>query len=110
MQTILHRRARILKENITDAENRMWYFVRNRRLNGHKFVRQYIIEPYIVDFICREKRMIIELDGSHHLDTVMYDQERTEYLEGKGYKVLRFWNNEVLHDIDNVLEMILQFL
>lgn len=110
MQTILHRRARILKENITDAENRMWYFVRNRRLNGHKFVRQYIIEPYIVDFICREKRMIIELDGSHHLHTVMYGQERTEYLEGKGYKVLRFWNNEVLHDIDNVLEMILQFL
>lgn len=88
----------------------MWCFVRNRRLNGNKFVRQYIIEPYIVDFICREKKLIIELDGSHHADAVSYDLERTCYLEGQGYRVLRFWNNEVLNSINSVLERILQSL
>lgn len=110
MKAILNERARALRKNSTEAENKIWDLVRNRRLNGVKFTRQYIIEPYIVDFICREKKFIIELDGSHHVDTMIYDQERTEYLEAKGYKVLRFWNNEILNNIDSVLEKILQSL
>ena len=110
MKAVLHERACELKKNATNAENRLWYFVRDRRLKGHKFVRQYIIEPYIVDFLCRDKKLIVELDGSHHLDSILYDTERTDYLEMKGYRVLRFWNNEILYDIKHVLERILEFL
>jgi len=110
MKASLNERARELKKNATAAENKFWYFVRDRRLKGYKFVRQYIIEPYIVDFICREKRLIVELDGSQHLDNIFYDRERTEYLEAKHYKVLRFWNNEVLYDINHVLEKVIEFL
>lgn len=86
MKAVLHERARKLKKNATNAENRFWYFVRNRRLKGHKFVRQYIIEPYIVDFLCRNKKLIIELDGSYNLDNILYDTERTDYLKMKGYR------------------------
>jgi len=112
MKVVLNERARILRKNSTDAENRMWYFLRNRRLNGYKFNRQYVIEPYIVDFICRQQKLIIELDGNHHNDesTINYDQKRTLYLIDKGYQILRFWNNDVLNNINNVLEKILQSL
>ena len=110
MTALLNERARDLRSRSTDAEHRMWYFVRSRRLKGYKFVRQYIVGPYIVDFICREKKLIIELDGSQHADAVIYDQERTYYLESQGYRVLRFWNNEVLNNINGVLEMILESL
>ena len=92
MKTVLKDRARTLRRHATEAENKIWYFLRNRRLKGYKFTRQHIIEPYIVDFICRDKKIIIELDGGQHADenAVLYDQERTQYLEGQGYKVLRF--------------------
>ena len=110
MTALLNERARDLRKRSTDAENRLWYFVRNRRLNDHKFVRQFIVGPYIVDFVCREKKLIIELDGSQHADAIIYDQERTYYLEGEGYRVLRFWNNEVSNNINDVLEMILESL
>ena len=85
----------------------MWYFLRNRRLNGYKFVREYVIDSYIADFTCREKRLVIEIDGSQHIDAAEYDQQRTEHLVALGYRVLRFWNNEVLNDIESVLNMIL---
>jgi very-short-patch-repair endonuclease len=107
MKVSLNERARELRKNSTDTENKMWYFLRNRQLNGYKFIRQHVIEPYIVDFICREKSIIIELDGGHHAENVIYDQERTLFLEAKGYKVLRFWNHEVLNNINSVLEIIL---
>ena len=100
-------RARVLRKNATNAENRLWYFIRAKRLKGYKFKRQYILGPYIVDFICLEKRLIIELDGSQHIETVEYDKERTHFLNSKGYRVLRFWNNEVLNNIENVLNAIL---
>ncbi len=110
MKISLNDRARELRRNSTDAENRMWYFLRNRRLHGFKFSRQYVVEPYIVDFICREKNLIIELDGGHHTENVLYDEERTHFLELNGYKVLRFWNHEVLNNINAVLDLILQSL
>ena len=103
-------RARSLRQDMTDAENRMWYFLRNRRLNGYKFVREYVIGCYIADFICREKKLIIEVDGGQHMNAMEYDQRRTEYLVRHGYKVLRVWNNEVFDNIDGVLETILNSL
>ena len=103
-------RARCFRKNMTDAENRIWYFLRNRRLNGYKFVREVVIGPYIADFVCREKKLIIEIDGSQHAEAVQYDKCRTEFLEMNGYSVLRFWNNEVFKDIQSVLETILNLL
>ena len=100
-------RARSLRQNMTDAENRMWYFLRNRRLNGYKFVREYVIGSYIADFVCREKKLIIEVDGSQHMDAVEYDQRRTEYLAKQGYNVLRVWNNDVFNNIEGGLTTIL---
>jgi very-short-patch-repair endonuclease len=95
---------------MTDAENRIWYFLRNRRLNGYKFVREFVIGPYIVDFVCREKRLIIEIDGSQHMEALEYDKRRTEFLEMNGYRVFRIWNNEVFKNIHGVLETILSLL
>jgi len=102
--------ARNFRKQMTNAENRMWYFLRNRRLNGYKFVREYIVGPYIADFVCREKKLIIEIDGGQHMEHAEYDKCRTEFLEKNGYQVFRVWNNEVFSNIDNVLETILNLL
>jgi len=83
--------------------------LRNDQL-GVNFRRQHAIGPYITDFCCIEKKLIIELDGSHHLEQEAYDAERTVYLESQGYQVLRFWNNEVLNDLDGVVHVILESL
>lgn len=98
--------AKQLRQTQTDAENYLWFQLRNRALNGIKFRRQVPIEQYIVDFLCMEKKLIIELDGSQHIDNIEYDSIRTEYLNSKGYKVLRIYNNEIFNNIDNVLEYI----
>ncbi len=105
-------RARSFRKNMTESENRMWYFLRDRRLNGYKFVREQIIDNYIADFVCRQKKLIVEVDGEHHADedVVKYDQKRTEFLEKKGYKVFRVWSNEIFENIDGVLEAILDEL
>lgn len=105
-------RARSFRKNMTDAENRIWYYLRDRRLNGYKFVREHVVGSYIADFVCRSKKIILEVDGGQHAntDTVEYDQKRTEYLESKGYKVLRVWNNEVLTNIEGVLDELLILL
>ena len=103
-------RARALRKDMTMAENRMWYFLRNKRLGGYKFLREYVIGNYIVDFICRDKKLILEIDGSQHMDAVVYDQVRTECLIANGYMVLRFWNNEVFNNIQGVLETVLSAL
>ena len=95
---------------MTNAENRMWYFLRNRRLNGYKFVREQVIGNYIADFVCREKKVIIEIDGGQHMKAMEYDRQRTEFLEKNGYKILRAWNNEVTSNIQGVLETILHLL
>ncbi|MBC7109313.1 MAG: endonuclease domain-containing protein [Methanomassiliicoccales archaeon] len=102
--------ARKLRREMTEAERLLWYHLRNRRLAGFKFRRQVPIGPYIVDFLCPEKRVIVEIDGGQHNfpDERSRDLERTRFLESKGYKVLRFWNNEVLGNPEGVLSVILE--
>lgn len=104
--------ARNLRQNQTNAEQRLWGHLRNRQLEDHKFKRQYWIENYIVDFICIEKRLAVELDGSQHADEPVAenDQQRSAFLEAHGIKVLRFWNNEVFDNLEGVLENILAAL
>jgi very-short-patch-repair endonuclease len=101
-------RARALRAAQTEVESRLWQRLRNRQLEGAKFRRQHPIGLYIADFFCLEARLIIELDGSQHGEEheQQADERRTEYLESNGYRVLRFWNEEVLDDIDGVLETI----
>ncbi len=100
-------RARGLRRTSTDAERLLWQRVRNRALDGHKFRRQVPIGPYIADFVCVSGGLIIELDGSQHHEQTPEDQERTRSLEGAGYRVLRVWNNDVLHRMDKVLNAIM---
>lgn len=107
---MLKERARSFRRSMTDAENCIWYHLRNRRLNGYKFIREYQIGPYIVDFVCRQKKLVIEIDGGQHAETISYDEKRTEFLEKNRYKVLRVWNNEVFENREEVLEMILNLL
>jgi very-short-patch-repair endonuclease len=95
-------RPRQLRRNATDAENWLWYVLRNRGLGGWKFVRQFPVGPYIADFVCREAALIVELDGGQHADNAK-DISRTTYLNSEGYGVLRFWNDEALQDRDAVI-------
>ena len=90
----------------TDAERILWFRVRNRRLGGLKFRRQVPIGNYIVDFCCEAARLIVELDGGRHVERTIEDAKRTADLEAYGYLVLRFWNNDVICNIDGVLETI----
>jgi adenine-specific DNA-methyltransferase len=99
-------RARELRKNATDAEQRLWRRLRDRQLLGLKFRRQHRIGPYIADFYCDECRLVIELDGGQHADAVTYDTRRTRYLEGTGLVVARFWNNDVLGNTEGVLTRI----
>ncbi|WP_174802367.1 endonuclease domain-containing protein [Martelella limonii] len=101
--------ARALRRNETDAEKVLWREIRNRNLNGFKFVRQYPIGPYIADFACREKALVVELDGAQHAES-MRDTERTRYINNSGFSVIRFWNDEVLRERDDVLETIVGIL
>jgi len=99
-------RARDLRHNSTDAELLLWKHLRGRRLEGFKFKRQLVIEPYIVDFVCLEVKLIVEADGGQHSEQIVYDNKRTSKLECLGYRVLRFWNNEILNETQGVLEVI----
>ena len=99
-----------LRTNSTDAEKRLWQALRNRQLQGYKFRRQHSIPPYVVDFVCLERRLIVELDGGQHAEAEVYDARRTVFFEELGYKVLRFWNNELLENTQGVLESILEQL
>ena len=100
--------ARKLRKEATDAERLLWQHLRNRKLAGYKFRRQEVIGSYIVDFLCQETGLIVEVDGSQHIDDIEYDNKRTEYLESLGYSVIRFWNHEILTETEAVLEMIYQ--
>ena len=95
-------RAIELRKEPTPAESKLWSRIRNDQL-GVTFRRQHAIGNYIPDFVCIEKKLIIELDGSQHLEQEEYDQERTKYLESQGYKVIRFWNNEAMNNIEGVI-------
>jgi adenine-specific DNA-methyltransferase len=102
--------ARKLRKNPTEAESALWKHIRYRRLKGHKFRRQAPIGPYIVDFVCFERGLIIELDGGQHSDQVAYDSERTQWLETQGFRVLRFWNGQVSRELQAVKAVILEAL
>jgi len=99
-------RAGELRQNQTEAEAKLWSRLRAHRMAGVQFRRQHAVSNYIVDFCSPRRKLIIELDGSQHLEQAEYDSERTEYLEAKGYRVLRFWNNQVMNEIDTVLNVI----
>jgi len=98
-------RARQLRRQATDAERRLWYHLRNRRLGGFKFRQQETIGPFVADFACVECRLVVEADGSQHCDG--RDIARTQYLQGLGWQVLRFWNDDILVRTDAVLEVVL---
>lgn len=101
-------RARTLRSSMTDAENRLWYHLRNRRLAGFKFVRQLPIAGYYADFACREAMLVIEADGGQHGS--VRNQIRDRALRTEGFTVLRFWNNDILGNTDGVLQTILNVL
>ena len=96
--------ARNLRRNQTDAEKRLWWHLRSRQLEGAKFVRQEQLGPHIADFACREARLAIELDGGQH--SPEDDAPRTQTIEAYGYRILRFWNHDVLENTEGVLEVI----
>jgi len=100
---------RRLRSDQTDAERKLWFALRDRRLSGLKFVRQEAVGPIVVDFVCREKNLIIEVDGGQHSDNAS-DRRRDSYLSDEGYRVLRFWNNDVLTNREGVLLTILDAL
>ena len=103
-------RARRLRANMTDAELRLWHRLRGKQIEGHRFRRQVPIGPYIVDFVCIRAMLVIEVDGGQHAVEAHLDAERTAWLESRGYRVIRFWNNEVLQEMDGVLETIYRAL
>ena len=97
----MHRAAALRKE-MTLAERKLWFALKGKQL-GVKFRNQHAIGPYITDFCCIKEKLIIEVDGSHHLDQIDYDEERAAYLQSRGYRVLRFWNNQVMQDLNGVI-------
>lgn len=99
------KRAQQLRNNATDAERLLWRHLRGRQLNGFKFSRQMPVGPFICDFTCRERRLIVELDGGQHAESTT-DLPRTAFLETQGYRVIRFWNNDVLENVEGVLTII----
>ena len=111
-------KARALRKELTPAERKLWAALRQKQL-GVKFRRHtcpggrcqgHAIGPYITDFCCIKEKLVIEVDGSQHLDQEDYDAERTAYLEARGYRVLRFWNNHILKNLNGVIKVIQEAL
>ena len=102
----IRNRARSLRTQPTDAEARLWSRLRDRRLEGFKFVRQYATGPYFAGFVCRQAMLAVELDGGQHADAAR-DVRRTRFLNSQGFSVLRFWNNEALSNTDGVMQALL---
>ena len=101
--------AKKLRSNLTDAERRLWYRLRAHRFDGNKFKRQVPVGPYVVDFACLGRKLVVEVDGGQHAENLR-DKTRDDYLRTKGFRVLRFWNNDVLTNTQGVLEVILSAL
>ncbi|GAA5165983.1 endonuclease domain-containing protein [Viridibacterium curvum] len=99
-------RAKTLRRDQTPAEQQLWYHLRAHRFAGLKFKRQKPVGPFIVDFACVEKMLVIEIDGGQHQDAAAYDAARDRWLAKEGFTVLRFWNNEVMNQLEDVLEKI----
>jgi very-short-patch-repair endonuclease len=102
-------RARQLRRSSTDAEQRLWRAVRSK-LPAYKWRRQMPIGPYLADFACFAEKLVIELDGGQHADAISYDEVRSRFIQAQGYRVLRFWNNDILTNTDGVLDRIAQSL
>jgi very-short-patch-repair endonuclease len=104
--------SRSLRKNQTPWEHKLWFYLRGKRFEGFRFRRQFVIGYYIVDFCCFDKKLVIELDGGQHNEeqNKLSDTERTEFLQSQGFKVIRFWNNEVDENIEAVLMTILENL
>ena len=102
--------ARKLRRSQPDAERLLWSKLRSRQLAGAKFRRQFPLPPYVADFCCEEAQLIVEVDGSQHVESVVADEERTAFFEQEGYRVLRFWNNDVSLNIEGVADEILKWL
>lgn len=100
--------ARKLRKNSTIQERMLWKILRNRQFKNLKFRRQFPIGEYIVDFVCEEKRIVIELDGGQHneFENIIKDNERTKFIESEGYKVIRFWNNDILNNLEGVFKIL----
>jgi very-short-patch-repair endonuclease len=96
-----------MRRDCTEVERKFWWEVRDRRLKGFKFKRQFLIGPYIVDFACLDAGLAVELDGGQHADRMAYDKKRDAYLKARGFRVLRFWNTEFLANKNCVLEALL---
>jgi very-short-patch-repair endonuclease len=99
----MHKAGELRLES-TPAEKKLWEHLRGSKLDGVRFRRQHAIGNYIVDFVSVKKKLIIELDGTHHLEQTEYDTERTRYLESQGYKVVRFWNDQVEKEMDGIIQ------
>ena len=99
-----------LRHNQTPAENKLWQILRMHQLNNVHFRRQHAIGPYIVDFCSPRQKIIIEVDGGQHLEQQEYDNERTAFFESRGFRVLRFWNNEIMQNLDQVVCVIIETL
>jgi len=105
---IMHQ-AGILRKEPTPAERKLWAYLRGNKLNGVYFRRQHAIGKYIADFVSVKWKLVIALDGSQHLEQGQYDIERTKYLASLGYKIIRFWNDQVMNDIEGVIRAIRPF-
>ena len=98
--------ARNLRKQMTEPEQQLWTVLRKRQLDGYRFRRQTPLGRYIADFVCLEARLVIELDGDYHNDQQAYDHERDHWMRQQNFQVLRFWNHEVLHQKENVIQKI----
>ena len=103
-------RSRQLRFQSPDAERKLWDSLRRKQINGLRFRRQFPLGPYFADFVCLPARLVVEVDGSQHAPSLQTEVERAKFLESQGYRVLRFWNNEVLTNLDGVHSAILQNL
>lgn len=101
--------SRKLRQGMTEAEKKIWYVLQKKNIKGYKFRRQAPIGTYIVDFVCFQKKLIVEIDGGQHADSST-DKIRDEWLRGEGFIVLRFWNNEALQNTEGVVSRILEYL
>ena len=103
-------RAQELRNNATDVERRLWQHLSRRQLGGFKFSRQMPVGPFICDFMCRERKLVVELDGGQHGEKIEEDASRTRFIEAEGFRVIRFWNNDVLSNVEGVLQTVLEAL
>jgi len=103
-------KARSLRRGMTDVERLLWRAIRGKQVYACRFRRQHPIGPYIADFACIERRLVVELDGGQHQEQNTQDEQRTAYLQSLGWQILRFWNNEVLENLDGVLSTIAEHL